>query len=345
LLYGGNSVSCSALQRHSGQVLVVERHLAGIRLADLLAQAMPNAHSVDLRRLLAGGAVRVNGEPCLVDRRLRSSDVVQVAAEIAPPRPAPRGPAVAPEVLWESAHALVLHKPPGLPTVPDRQGRQRGVHGLLPALRPDADLRIVHRLDRDTSGCLIVAKGLAAAQHFDRCFRDGTVHKTYRALVHGVPTAAAFAIRAWLGPDRKRPGKVVAAASEQPGFRAAHTEVVCEQAFASHALLRLSPTTGRSHQLRVHLQSVGHPIVADRDYGGEPLLLSDLKPGYKLRRGVDERPLTPRMFLHSARVVCSDVDGAAIDVTAPLPEDLAVALRQLESFADRRRRHATEDDS
>jgi 23S rRNA-/tRNA-specific pseudouridylate synthase len=138
---------------------------------------------------------------------------------------------------------------------------------------------------------------------------------------------------------------VVAAASEQPGFRAAHTEVVCEQAFASHALLRLSPTTGRSHQLRVHLQSVGHPIVADRDYGGEPLLLSDLKPGYKLRRGVDERPLTPRMFLHSARVVCSDVDGAAIDVTAPLPEDLAVALRQLESFADRRRRHATEDDS
>jgi 23S rRNA pseudouridine955/2504/2580 synthase len=222
--------------------------------------------------------------------------------------------------------------------VPDRSGRDRGLHGLLTELRPDADLRIVHRLDRDTSGCLLLGKGLAAAQHFDAQFQAGLVQKTYVALVQGVPARDEFTIEAWLGPDRRRPGKVVASRTEQPGFRAAHTLVRCRATFAGHALLELQPTTGRSHQLRVHLQSVGHPIVGDADYGGEELLLSRLKPGYKLRKGVAERPLTPRMFLHAERLSFRDLDGSAVAVETPLPEDLAVAKKQLEAFGERRRR-------
>jgi 23S rRNA-/tRNA-specific pseudouridylate synthase len=101
--------------------------------------------------------------------------------------------------------------------------------------------------------------------------------------------------------------------------------------------LALRPTTGRTHQLRVHLQSVGHAIVADRDYGGEPLLLSRLKPGYKLRPGVVERPLVERMFLHAERLAFRDLDGREVVVETPLPDELAVALRQLENFATRRR--------
>jgi RluA family pseudouridine synthase len=224
-----------------------------------------------------------------------------------------------------------------VPTVPDRSGREGGVHGLLERLRPAGDLRIVHRLDRDTSGCLLLAKGLLAARHFDLQFREGRVHKTYVALVHGVPAAERFTIDAWLGPDRRRPGKVVAAAAAARGFRAACTEVVRRRAFSQYALLELHPRTGRGHQLRVHLQSVGHPIVGDRDYGGEPLLLSGLKAGYKLRKGVRERPLADRMFLHAERVAFTDLDGTAVEVEAPLPPDLTTTLQKLERFDQGRR--------
>jgi 23S rRNA-/tRNA-specific pseudouridylate synthase len=130
----------------------------------------------------------------------------------------------------------------------------------------------------------------------------------------------------------------VAAAEERPGFRAAHTEVRCREAFADFALLELRPSTGRGHQLRVHLQSVGHPIVGDAAYGGEPLLLSRLKPRYKQKKGLAERPLLARMFLHAERIEFADVDGKEVAVEAPLPQDLSVALEHLQRSDDRRRR-------
>ena len=123
------------------------------------------------------------------------------------------------------------------------------------------------------------------------------------------------------------------------GGREAHTEVEVRARFRRHALLALRPTTGRGHQLRVHLQALGHPIVGDEDYGGERLLLSRLKPDYKQRTGVDERPLLHRMFLHAERVQFQDIDGVDVDAAAPLPEDLAVALRQVEKYASARRPH------
>lgn len=311
--------------------------MAGIRLADLLAQALPHVHNLERRHWILAGEIAVNGVACHGDRRLHEGDVVQIHADLSAARPAKphrrdRTATTADDlpVLYEDEHLLVVGKPAGLTTVPDRSGVDRGVHGLLAALRPGADLRIVHRLDRDTSGCLLLAKGLAAARHCDRAFRDGRVAKTYVALVHGVPPAEPFAIDAWLGPDRRRPGKVVASASELPGFKPAHTEVQRRAAFARHALLALHPTTGRSHQLRVHLQSIGHPIVGDRDYGGDDLYLSAIKPGYKLRRGVDEKPLHKRMFLHAERLEFPSMDGAPVDVTMPMPDDLAAALRPLE---------------
>ena len=318
-------------------VLVVDAHLSGVLLADFLGQALPGERPVRVRHRLAAGEVSVNGEVVLANRRLRAGDVVLVGGEAAAAVPPRAAQPSLPVVRFESDSALVIDKPAGLPTVPDRSGRETGVHGLLPTLRPGQDLRIVHRLDRDTSGCLVLGKGVEAARHFDRQFQDSLVQKTYCALVHGVPPQSSFAIDAWLGPDRRRPGKVVAAVDEQPGFRAAHTEVERREVFHRHALLGLRPTTGRSHQLRVHLQSIGHPIVGDRDYGGEPLLLSAIKPGYKLRKGVGERPLTPRLFLHAEQICFHDLDGTAVQVDSPLPDDLAVALRQLQSFDERRR--------
>ncbi len=325
------------LPARTDQVLVVDDAIGGVRLLDFLLRALPGRHPTDLRQRVFSGVVSVNGEVVLADRGLRGGDVVQIAAG-AVPEPRRRSAGALPAVRFESSHCLVVEKPAGMTTVPDRLGRDRSVHALLPMLRPEADLRIVHRLDRDTSGCLILAKGLAAAQHFDAAFQAGSVQKTYTALVNGVPPQLQFAIEAWLGPDPRRKGKVVAAADEQLGFRQAHTEVVREAAFERHALLSLRPRTGRSHQLRVHLQWAGYAIVGDRDYGGEPLLLSQLKPGYKLRPGVPETPLTKRMFLHASRVEFLDLDGTPVGVASPLPDDLALALHKLETYDPRRRR-------
>lgn len=319
----------------SEQVLVVEPPRAGIRLQDFLESECAASDRLELRGLIAAGRVKVNGVVCLRSQRLRLGDVVQLPAVEPSHRPAAR--TGLPAVLFESATVLVVDKPPHVTTVPDRRGTDSGIHGMLEALRPGADLRIVHRLDRDTSGCLLLGKGLAAAQHFDAQFRSGAVTKTYVALVHGRPPEDRFEVSAWLGPDRKRPGKVVASAGEVSGFRAAHTTASVRQRFMQHTLLALHPTTGRAHQLRVHLAFVGHPIVSDRDYGGEPLLLSTLKSGYKLRRGTVERPLLDRMFLHAERIAFHDVDGTVITVEAHLPHDLAVALKKLESFDERRR--------
>lgn len=315
---------------------MVEADRRGVQLVDLLEQDLPPTHRANLRQLLAAGAVRLNGEVVLSSRRLRTGDIVQVA-EVAT-LPARRAAArQLPEVCFESATALVVAKPAGMPVVPDRSGTDLGLHGLLETLRPGADLRVVHRLDRDTSGCLLLAKGLDAARHFDLQFRDALVRKTYLAVVHGVPVPESFPIEAWLGPDPRRPGKVVTGAVGEDGFKAACTEGAVRRALGRHALLELRPRTGRSHQLRAHLRSIGHPIVGDADYGGAPLLLSELKRGYKLRAGVAERPMLGRMFLHAMALAFTDLDGTPVAVEIALPDDLATALQKLERF-DRGRR-------
>tara|TARA_R110002094_G_scaffold69464_7_gene78494 strand:+ start:2143 stop:3132 length:990 start_codon:yes stop_codon:yes gene_type:complete len=319
------------------EVLVVEREVAGIRLFDFLARSHADAHRGDLRQLLSSGEVSVNGEVCLHDRKLRLGDVVMLATRPAARRRSGKVRAIEPTVLCETSSVLVVAKPAGMPSVPDRSGKEAGVHGLLQTLRPDDDLRIVHRLDRNTSGCLILAKGADAARHFDLEFRERRVQKTYVALVAGVPTWDTRDVDSWLGPDRRRPGMVVASGEERTGFRQAHTHVIVRERYSRHSLLELRPTTGRGHQIRVHLQSIGHPIVGDASYGGERLLLSRLKSDYKKRTGVEERPLLQRMFLHAERVAFSDVDGNQVVADAPMPEDLVVALRHVEKHRSPRR--------
>lgn len=322
-------------------VLVVDDALRGVQLVDLLARELPKAHHAALRQLVGGGSVSVNGEVCLSSRRLRTGDVVMVGAlggqAVEVPQFSPPAAAALPAVLYESAAAMVVQKPAGLTVVPDRSGQERGLHGVLAQLRPGGDLRIVHRLDRDTSGCLLLADGLDAARHFDLQFRSAAVAKVYLGFVLGVPAADEFAITAWLGPDPARPGKVISSPVERKGFRAAHTDVRVKTRYGRGALLELHPRTGRSHQLRVHLQSVGLSLAGDRDYGGEPLLLSAWKRGYKLRPGVVERPLLDRMFLHAASLSFVDPVAGRVTVAAPLPDDLAMALQKLERFDESRR--------
>ena len=321
------------------RALTVEPSLRGMRLQDYLYQQFPNIQRTVLRGLLDRGLVRVNGMAEVRNVRLAPMDYVELPnSEITGARQRGKVTVTKPEqlqVLHESETVLVLAKPAGLPTVPDRSGSSASIHGLLAGLRPEADLRIAHRLDRDTSGCLVLAKGVQAARHLDSCFGGGLVTKRYRALVSGCVRRQSQVVDRFLGPDPKRPGKVVASTQHKRGFREAVTEVTVDEAFAGHTLLQLQPRTGRGHQLRVHLQCLGHPIVGDRDYGGETLLLSRLKNGYKLRPGVVERPLLGRMFLHAQAIAFDDVCGTPVAVEAVLPSDLQLALDKLRRFCSR----------
>jgi RluA family pseudouridine synthase len=326
------------------QALTVAESMAGILLQDFLAVSYPSVDRAALRQLQGRGLVYVNGMRAEGPRRLSPFDYVELRVgedELVPHRRHDEDGAkkdAGPAVLWESKHALVIDKPAGITVVPDRSGEDAGIHGLLPELRPGEDLRVVHRLDRDTSGCLLLAKGIEAARHFDLQFRDRLVEKRYVALVHGAVARDEFTIDAFVGHDPRRPGKMLTSPRAREGYRDARTDVVVEESFSRHTLVRLSPKTGRSHQLRVHMQSQGHSIVGDVDSGGEQLLLSQLKRTYKIRAGLTERALLERMFLHARDVAFCDVDGVHAEVHAPLPGDLQHALDKVASFGAMRTR-------
>ena len=333
------AASDSEAVREPSETLVVEDELSGVRLLDYLERRWPDADRSALRGLVRDGCVSVNGGDAHGGSKLRAGDVVMVVTSEGEPRRhrGDRGEPTASDlpVLAEADFALVVDKPAGLPCVPDRYGRTKGVHGLLAELRPDDDLRIAHRTDRFTSGCLVIAKGVEGARWLDLCFREGSVSKEYLAVVEGVMHQDQVEVKRALGPDSRRLGKVVVVSRDHKGAREAVTLVEVVERFRRHTLVRAIPKTGRGHQIRVHLASLHHPIVADVDYGASgPLLLSQLKSGYKTRRGVTEPPLLARMFLHASRVAVPAPDGVeSLRAEAGLPADLDLALTKLRRFA------------
>lgn len=315
----------------------VEENQRGARLQDFLASTWPGVPRPFLRSLVETGQVRVNFTDTDGRKRLAPGDVVEVdwpEADL----PQRKGDADAGEgdeasplrILAETESLLVVDKPAGVPSAPDRSGRRLGVLGMLRDQRDEPELRLVHRLDQDTSGCLLFARTLDAARQLDEHFRERRVHKVYLALVEGSVHRREVQVRRALGPDPRRPGKVKTVPAGSKKSREAETEFATAERFRGYTLLQVRPRTGRSHQIRVHAQSIGHPIVADRDYGSRgPLLLSRIKRGYKIRPGVVETPLLARMFLHAERIELPD--GSRF--RAPLPRDLELALNKLRRFA------------
>jgi 23S rRNA pseudouridine1911/1915/1917 synthase len=275
------------------------RHLADLGLA-----------RVEVARWIRGGRVLLNGDASpKPSQRLAKGDEIRVAL---PPPPPDAPPLVAQElplaVVWEDAHLLALDKPPGLvvhPTWGHREGTL--LNGLLWHAREwDAAVarpRLVHRLDKDTSGLLLVAKTKAAQAGMARAFQRRQVTKEYAALVVGRPVANAGRIELSIGRDEADPKRRVAGA---PNGRPAvtHWQVVAVSEEEPLTLLRCRPETGRTHQIRVHLAAVGLPIAGDPLYG---------TPDRSLRR----------QGLHAARLAFAHpVTGAAVELEAPLAEDL-----------------------
>ncbi len=287
---------------------------AGARLDHFLTDRGALGSRSRIRRLLDAGAIRVDGAVPKPGRRLRAGERVTVEEPVenrAGPEPEPMGLAV----LHEDAEVLCIDKPAGLVVHP-APGHARGtlVHGLLHYLGGEAAragldperLGLVHRLDKETSGVLVVAKTAAALAALGAQFRRREVEKRYLALAWGRFERRAGRI---IRPIARHPVHRKKMAVAARGREAVTRFEVLEQ-FRRAALVAVFPATGRTHQIRVHLSAIGHPVVGDRQYG-------------RGRQG----PIR-RHALHAEAIAFRHpVTGERIEVRAPLPEDFREALR------------------
>jgi 23S rRNA pseudouridine1911/1915/1917 synthase len=296
----------------------------GQRLDRFLASILPGRSRSQVQRLIKHGSVLVGGRPAKANHAVHSGDEVAVSLP-EPDEPTPEPEALPLSVVYEDPDLIVVDKPAGMVVHP-AAGHARGtlVNALLHHI---ADLSgiggerrpgIVHRLDRGTSGLMVVAKHDAAHEELARQFHDREVEKEYVALVWGV-VQAGRRIDAPIGRDPSDRKKMSARARRS---REAVTRIVGAEHFGpALTLARVAIYTGRTHQIRVHLSAIGHPVVGDALYGG-------------VRRRVpgDLRAVTrlDRPFLHAARLVFHHpVDGRRLEFASPLPDDLQEVLDEL----------------
>jgi len=292
------------------------------RLDHFLARRMPAFTRAAIQRICHRDAVLLAGRPAKPSARVRPGDRVEVEVpRIVPPSVDPEDLPVT--VLLEEASFAVLDKAPGMAVHPGR-GRQSGTlanaiahrFGALSLAAGVYRPGIVHRLDLDTSGVMVIARTERAHAQLSDAFRARTVRKEYRALVHGDPPYDEERIDAPLGRDPRNAKRM---AVRHDGGRAAVTEARVLERFGPGASLLFRPLTGRTHQIRVHAASRGYPILGDVLYsGGKP----------------DPIP-APRVLLHAHRLVFPHPEtGAEVEVTAPLPADFVSALEALRAARD-----------
>jgi len=327
--------------------IVVPHDRHGLELDEFLCLWFPSCSKGFLRQQVREGLVLVDGGRAQPSQRLRADQVLIVDFDEDQAPPAPVDPGIPVPILHEDEDLLVLDKPSGLAVEPERWAREAGsLAGTLLALArarspepagvPGVDgplelrLRAVHRLDKETSGVLVVAKHLEAERFLRTAFEEDRVEKTYFALVEGEHPLAEGqeeTIALALGPDERRSGRMVV----DPAGKAAETRIAVEQRFHGFTWMRCRPLTGRTHQIRVHLAATGFPLAVDAFYGRRnALALSAIKAGYRAKAGRPERPLIARLTLHAAAIrLPAPRGGADIAVSAPLPKDLAHLLKQL----------------
>lgn len=297
----------------------IDAEAAGQRIDNFLRRELPGVPKGRLYRLLRRGEVRVNGGRIRAEYRLAEGDEVRVPpARIrqdgAPPSTG-FAEAMLERVVFEDKRLLVIDKPTGV-AVHGGSGISHGVIELLRHARPDLkDLSLVHRLDRETSGCLVLAKRRSALRALHEQFREGRVEKNYLALVAGDWQLGERLIDKPLLVTHRKGGErhVVISRDGKP----AKTRVRLSRRFAPYSLVQCMPLTGRTHQIRVHLAAEDFPILGDDRYGDE-----DANRQAK-RQGL------PRLFLHAQSISFPDDHGNDRHFTTPLAEDLDRFLNAL----------------
>lgn len=234
------------------------------------------------------------------------------------------------ELLHEDEHLLVVVKPAGLLTIPDRFGNKDSLQNALE--RDYGKVFVVHRLDRETSGVLCFARNEAAHRHLSMQFEHHTVDKFYHVLVEGVVHNDEGEIDKPIGPHPTISGKMTIISHGKPSL----TFYRVLERFKRFTLLEALLKTGRTHQVRVHFQSIGFPLAVDAIYGRRPaFFLSEVKgKTYKTGKySADERPLMERTSLHASRLrIDHPVSGERMEFKADLPKDFQAVLNQLRKW-------------
>ena len=320
------------------ETIEVKSSEAGVRLDRWFKIHFPEVGYSYLQKLLRTGQIRVDSRRVEANARLEAGAKIRVpkivrqekkaVSSVAPPLGLSKADRDRIErmILFEDEHVLVLNKPFGL-AVQGGTGTKRHIDGMLAGMadrfgdRP----RLVHRLDRDTTGVLLVAKHRDAAAKLGRVFQTRSAAKTYWALVKGVPKPHQGKVEAPLvkaaGPDGDRVRKALPGEQEEAMHATTHYSVV-DRVASKAAWVSLKPVTGRQHQLRAHMALIGHPIVGDNKYGGD--------------QNMPAEQIAPKLHLHARRLVLPHpYTGGKIDVTAPLPEHMTKTWELLGLDAER----------
>jgi len=296
----------------------------GIRLDRWFKRNQPDISFNMVSRWARTGQLRLDGKRVAPGERILAGQEIRMPPAEAAPKPSrpqrPRRERLTPEeielvrsfVIYEDEHAFVLNKPPGLAT---QGGTKTSNHldRLLDGLADESGIRpkLVHRLDKDTSGVLLVARTARAAAFFSKSFSGRTARKIYWALVVGVPSGDEGMIDA---PLAKQPGTggEKMHIDEEHGQAAKTRWRTVDRAGNRAAWMELQPLTGRTHQLRAHMVAIGHPIVGDGKYGGQESFLTG--------------GISRKLHLHARRLKIDKPGGGSIDVTAELPEHFAQSM-------------------
>ncbi len=312
-------MSSDANSRTTGvRKLQVDVERAGQRIDNFLRSELPGVPKGRVYRLLRRGEVRVNGGRVRADYKLQEGDEVRIPpARVStggPPPPDQQATEMLDRVIFEDKRLLVVNKPAGV-AVHGGSGISHGVIELLRHARPDLrDLGLVHRIDRETSGCLVMAKRRSALRELHERFREGQVEKNYLALVVGDWQYGEQLIDVPLLVHNRKGGERHVVASERG--KEAQTRVALSRTFGVYSLMQCAPLTGRTHQIRVHLAHAGHPIVGDERYGDE-----------EANRNARSLGLS-RLFLHAQSIAFADDSGNELHFTAPLADDLEEFLEK-----------------
>jgi 23S rRNA pseudouridine955/2504/2580 synthase len=305
------------------QTVVVTSDENDMRVDRFFEARFPGLSFSHIQRIIRKGEVRVDGKRTEPKARLGSGQSVRIPPlKIEAPPPRDDAPAAQKDraflkgiTLYEDADVLVLNKPMGL-AVQGGSGTTRHIDGMLGALRgPGVDAqrpRLVHRLDKDTAGCLLVAKTRFAAAALAKTFRSRAARKIYWALVVGVPKPAQGRISTYLAKQEIEEDSFmrIAKHGDKDAVHAVTYYAVVETAAQQLAWLSLKPVTGRTHQLRAHMNHIGHPIVGDPKYFQ--------KENWQPPGGVQNR-----LHLLARRIAVPHPRGGTIDVSAPLPPHMA----------------------
>jgi len=302
----------------------IDAETQGLRLDKLLGQLLVGVPRTRIFRLIRRGEVRVNGRRAGPEQRLIQGDSVRVPpvreAEPVVPGAPPRVPpgliqAVERAIIHEDERLLVLDKPAGL-AVHGGSGLSFGVIEALRASRPAETLELCHRLDRDTSGCLLIARRGSALRTLHALLRQGAVQKNYLTLLSGRWKLGRKSVNAPLRTDLRVGGERTVKVDEHG--KEALTEFKPVQHYGSRAtLIEATLRTGRTHQIRVHAAWCGHPVLGDEKYGAEAANSELASLGLR------------RMFLHAHSLAFSWPEGGAQSFSAPLPLELRRVLDRL----------------